>query len=361
MSEVQRDLTFAEAICDATRQALEADPTVYVMGEGVSDPKAIFETTRGLYKKFGPNRVIEMPIAENGLTGVAIGSALSGMRPLMVHQRVEFALYAFEQIVNSAAKMLYSTAGKASAPLTIRLIIGRGWGQGPCHAQSLESVFGHFPGLRVVMPTTPHDAKGMLLSAIRCDDPVIFLEHRWLHSTHGPVPEEAYYVPLDKPKIVKHGSDITMVASSLMSLEALAVQQALAVAGVSAALIDLRSIRPLNIDEISKSVKATGRLLHIDSGWSNFGVGSEVISRLVERDLGIFKVRPRRLGMADYPSPATRALARDYYPFPEDILEAALAMLGLPEDRENVARAALSESQAEREDDRPHKDFLGPF
>ncbi len=361
MPDSGREITYAEALSEATRQAMEADPTVYVLGEGATDPKAIFDTTQGLFEAFGSERVVEMPIAENGLTGIAIGSAITGRRPLMIHQRVEFSLFAFEQIVNTAAKMRYSTAGKMAVPLTVRMIIGRGWGQGPSHAQSLESVYGHFPGLRVVMPTTPHDAKGMLLASIRSDDPVVFLEHRWLHSTHGPVPEEPYEVPLDSPRIVSTGNDLTIVASSLMLLEAMAAVQALESAGVSVDLIDLRSIRPLPMESIVESVEKTGRLLNIDTGWRTFGVGSEIISRLVETNPGIFEKAPTRLGMADHPSPSTRGLAESYYPFPDQILEAAIEQIGLGAEPSTIARATLAEAQKERENDRPDKNFLGPF
>jgi pyruvate dehydrogenase E1 component beta subunit len=361
MHNTQRHITVAQAILEATEACMNDDPSVYLMGLGVADPGAIFGTTRGLVEKYGADRVIEMPTAESGLTGIAIGSAMMGRRPVMTHQRVEFSLLAFENIINTAAKMRYTTAGKVNVPIVIRLIIGRGWGQGPCHAQSLESVFGHFPGLKVVMPTTAYDAKGMLVAAIRDDDPTIFIEHRWLHSTLGNVPEETYEVSLTQSRVVQQGTDITLVASSFMVIEAMAVTRALKAAGVSTELIDLRAIRPLDIEPVRQSVNRTGRLLCIDTGWTTFGVGGEIIARIAETGIEAFKAPPRRLGMSDYPSPSTRALIPDYYPYPVNILEQALAILQLPADKADIARSALQETQKDRLADVPDADFSGPF
>lgn len=361
MPEDIRNITFAQAICEATDVCLAEDPSVYLIGLGVSDPGAIFDTTRGLVDTFGPDRVIEMPTSESGLTGIAIGSAIMGQRPIMTHQRVEFSLFAFENIINTAAKMRYATAGKMNVPMVIRLIVGRGWGQGPCHAQSLESVFGHIPGLKVVMPTTAYDAKGMFIAAVRDNDPTIFIEHRWLHSTHGNVPDKAYEVSLSESKLVREGSDITLVASSLMTLEAMIVADVLKDLGVGVDLIDLRSIRPLDMTPVHTSILKTGRLLCIDSGWTTFGVGAEIITRVVETGTDKFRAPPRRLGMAEYPSPSTRALISDYYPYPNDILEQALELLNLSAEQSDAARKALAETQKDRLVDVPNKSFSGPF
>ncbi len=361
MPKETREITYAEAICEATRLCLDQDASVYIMGEGVADPGAIFETTRGLVGEFGPDRVIEMPTSESGMTGIAVGSAIMGQRPIMTHQRVEFALLAFENIVNTAAKMRYATAGKMFVPMVIRLIIGRGWGQGPSHAQSLESLFAHFPGLKVVMPTTPYDAKGMMTAAIRDNDPTIFLEHRWLHSTYGVVPKEDYEVPLKEPRIVRNGSDLTIVATSHMVLEAMVVADALNKADASTEIIDLRVIRPLNTAPIIESVKQTGRLLCLDMGWTSFGVASEIITQVVESGFHDFKAPPRRLGMADHPSPSTRALIPNYYPFPEKILEESLRLLDLPAGKAGIAKSELQKTQKERLVDVPDKSFSGPF
>ncbi|HEY9765762.1 MAG TPA: alpha-ketoacid dehydrogenase subunit beta, partial [Chroococcales cyanobacterium] len=217
----RRELTYSQAINEALDQALERDPSVYLIGEGVPDPKGIFGTTLGLQEKFGSARVMDMPLSENGMTGVAVGSALMGLRPVMVHQRLDFALLALDQIVNHAAKWHYMFAGQQSVPLVIRLILGRGWGQGPQHSQSLHSWFAHIPGLKVVMPTTPHDAKGLLMKSIEDDNPVIFIEHRWLHDIKGEVPTEPYGVALGSCRVAREGKDLTIVSASYMTLEAL--------------------------------------------------------------------------------------------------------------------------------------------
>ena len=221
-----RVMTAAEAIREALDAAMSADPAVYLIGEGVADPKGIFGTTLGLAEKYGPQRVIEMPVAENGLTGVAIGSALMGQRPVMIHQRVEFCLLAMEQVVNNAAKLHYVSNGRHRVPLVIRLIVGRGWGQGPQHSQSLEALFAHVPGLKVVMPATAADAKGLLLGAIADDNPVVFIEHRWIHYARGRVPDGAAPMPLDGPRRLRAGGDVTVVATSYMVLEAMQAAEA---------------------------------------------------------------------------------------------------------------------------------------
>src|SRR5579885_455110 len=207
-----REITFAEALNEAMAVCLEADPTVYLMGLGVPDPKGVFGTTLGLQEKFGVRRVMDMPTSENAMTGVAVGSALLGL----------------DQIVNQAAKWHYMFGGKTKLPLIIRMIVGRGWGQGPQHSQSLQAWFAHIPGLKVVMPATPYDAKGLLIGGIEDDNPVIFLEHRWLHGIKGAVPKGHYAVPLGRARIARPGRDVTIVASSYMTLEALRAADMLA-------------------------------------------------------------------------------------------------------------------------------------
>ena len=241
-----RILNAAEALREAMDLALERWPEVYLIGEGVADPKGIFGTTVGLAEKYGPDRVIEMPVAENGLTGVAIGSALLGQRPVLVHQRVDFALLSLEQLFNTAAKSHYVTGGKHKVPLVVRMIVGRGWGQGPQHSQSLEAVFAHVPGLKVVMPATPAEFKGLLLGAIEDDNPVLMLEHRWLHYVTGEVPDGFTASPIEGPRLARAGKDVTVVASSYMVLEALRAADALSQAGCEAEVFDLRVLRPLD-------------------------------------------------------------------------------------------------------------------
>jgi pyruvate dehydrogenase E1 component beta subunit len=207
-------MTYRDAILDAQDLALTSDPKVFIMGEGVDDPKAIFGTTRGLQEKFGKSRVFDMPIAENGMTGVAVGAALAGYRPIMTHQRIDFLLYAMDQLVNQAAKRYYSSGGLQSIPLTVRAIVGQGWGQGSQHSQSLQALFAHIPGLKVVMPSSPRDAKGLLLASIMDNNPVIFVEHRMLYEVTEPIQNGTIEMNLGEARVVRTGSDVTVVATS---------------------------------------------------------------------------------------------------------------------------------------------------
>ncbi|MFZ5453716.1 MAG: alpha-ketoacid dehydrogenase subunit beta [Thermodesulfobacteriota bacterium] len=350
-----RELKFFQAVNEALYVCLDQDPAVYIMGLGVPDPKGVFGTTLGLQEKYGPNRVMDMPVSENGMTGVAIGSALVGMRPVMTHQRVDFALLALEQIVNQAANWHYMFGGKTSIPLVIRLIIGRGWGQGPQHSQSLQAWFAHVPGLKVVMPTTPHDAKGLLIASIEDRNPVIFLEHRWLHNISGYVPPGVYRVPLGQGKIVRSGRDLTIAATSYMVLESLRAAEMLAAAGVSAEVLDVRTLRPLDEGLILESVRQTGNLIMTDTGWTTGGFGAEVIARVAEKAFGDLKNPPVRIALPDCPAPTSPALANRYYPRAVQIVAAAQQMLGLKVDDklfQEVRAIPL---------DIPDKGFTGPF
>ena len=349
-----RNLKFYEAIREATAISLQDDPSVYLIGLGVPDPKGIFGTTEGLQSKFGSDRVMDMPISENGMTGVAIGSALVGMRPILTHQRVEFALLSMEQIVNQAAKWFHMTAGKSNIPLVIRMIIGRGWGQGAQHSQSLESWFAHIPGLKVVMPATPYDAKGLLISAVEDNNPVIFMEHRWLHNTFGEVPEEKYKVPIGEAKVINKGSDITIVSHSYMSIEALKSAKILKKHKVSCEIVDLRSLRPLDVNTIITSVKKTKRLLVVDNGWTKFGVSAEIISSITEKIFSDLKSAPKRIGIEDVPIPSTRALAVHSYPTPSKIINAVSDLIGV--------EINLTEEEKKQDPlDIPDQNFTGPF
>ncbi len=356
-----RIISMAEALNEATTYCLAANPRTYIMGEGVCDPKGIFGTTSGLLERFGPERVVEMPIAENGLTGIAIGSALMGRRPLMVHQRADFALLALEQIFNNAAKIAFLTRSAHRVPLTIRMIIGRGWGQGPEHSQTLDAVFAHIPGLKLALPSTPYEAKGMLISAMEDDGPVILLEHRWSHHVTGHVPQEDYRVSLSGPVQTRHGQDLTIVASSYNMLEAHEAADAMALAGISADVFDLRVPRPLVLDPILQSVRKTGRLLVVDLGWKLFGIGAEVVAQTVESCLHSLKAPPRRLGLPDYPTPSSQSLAAAYYPNSTGIVREAATMLPEAQARLEAAAQAVAKRRAERPVDQPYPGFRGPF
>jgi len=350
-----RELNYADAILEATDFCLARDSSVLVIGLGVPDPKGIFGTTSGLQDKYGEGRVMDMPLAENGMTGIVIGASLNGYRPILTHQRVEFALLSIEQIVDQAAKWFYMNAGQQNVPIVIRLIIGRGWGQGAQHSQSLESWFAHIPGLKVVMPSNAHDAKGLLISSIEDNNPVIFLEHRWLHNTIDYVPTNGYRVPIGKAKIVRKGQDLTIVAHSYMVIEAIRCSEVLKKQGVLIEVLDLRTIRPLDTETILKSVAKTGRLLVADNGWVHFGVSSEIISIVTENIFDRLLCAVRRIGMNDSPSPSTRALTNKFYPRAINIAKIVCKMLEKPIDVE----ALFPKSNLPL--DIPDPTFNGPF
>ncbi|MBI3565973.1 MAG: alpha-ketoacid dehydrogenase subunit beta [Elusimicrobia bacterium] len=346
-----REIRYAQAIHEALDLCLAKDPSVYLMGLGVPDPKGIFGTTLGLQEKYGAERVMDMPTAENGMTGVAVGSALVGMRPVMVHQRMDFAVLAMEQIVNQAAKWHYMFGAKARVPLTIRLLVGRGWGQGTQHSQSLQSWFAHIPGLKVVMPATAADAKGLLVSAIEDDNPVIFIEHRWLHNVKGPVPTGVTREPIGKARVVRAGTDVTLVGVSYMTLECIRAAEYLAEDGISAEVIDLRSVRPLDRDTLLASVRKTGRLVMADTGWALAGISAEILALASEHAFDALKAAPARLTLPDCPIPSTPGLAKHCYPHANDIAAAAARQVGRP-----FKPRPLPEKL-----DIPDASFTGPF
>jgi pyruvate dehydrogenase E1 component beta subunit len=355
---MSRELKFFQAINEATDLCMAKDPAVYIMGLGVPDPKGVFGTTLGLQQKHGSQRVLDMPVSENAMTGVAIGSALVGMRPVMTHQRVDFALLAMEQMVNQAAKWHYMFGGQMCVPLVIRMIVGRGWGQGAQHSQSLEAWFAHVPGLKVVMPATPYDAKGLLISSIEDNNPVIFIEHRWLHNISGEVPEGIYRVPIGKAKIVRAGTDITIAATSYMTLESIRAADILAKDGASAEVIDIRTLKPLDDDLIIESVKNTGRLIIVDSGYITGGIGAEVAARVAENAFNALKCPIRRIGLPDCPTPTSPALSKFYYPRSNHILKVAREVLRLEKSPNDFEFDELDESVPH---DVPDKYFTGPF
>jgi pyruvate dehydrogenase E1 component beta subunit len=350
-----RELRYFQAIREAQAQLLAAMPETYVIGLGVPGPTGIFGTTSGLAEEFGPDRVMDMPASENGMTGVALGTALLGKRPIMVHMRVDFAVLAMEPLVNQAAKWHYMYGGTLRAPLTIRMIIGRGWGQGPQHSQSLQAWFAHVPGLKVVMPTTPHDAKGMLIAAVRDDAPVVVLEHRWLYNISGPVPEAPYEVPLDRAAVVRRGRDVTLAATSYMTLESLKAAELLAACGIEAEVVDLRSVSPIDAATLVDSVTRTRRLVAADTGHGACGVAAEVLAIAAERCHGALAAPPRRVTLPHIPTPTTPALADLYYPLARDIAAAALATIdptrALPQDLPDPRRWK----------DVPDPSFRGPY
>jgi pyruvate dehydrogenase E1 component beta subunit len=321
-----RELTYAEALREAQDMCLAKYPDSYLMGLGVPDPKGIFGTTLGLQETYGEERVFDIPLSENAITGVAIGSAITGMRPILTHQRLDFALVSIDQIVNQAAKWHYMFNGTMSVPLVIRMIIGRGWGQGPQHSQSLHAWFAHIPGLKVIIPSSPYDVKGMLTAAIEDDNPVLFLEHRWLHSVKGNVPEEYYSLPLDGCTRIIEGSDITLVSLAYGINECRAASLELEKYNISAEVIDIRCVQPMDYRSIIESVDKTGRLIVVDHAESSCGIASEIIARIAERAKTDLLTRPTRLTFPGHPSPTSPALSKEYYITASDIVTAVLGL-----------------------------------
>ncbi len=350
---------------DAIRDGLTAiaikDPSVIFLAEGVADPSSVYGTIADLGKHIAPERIIEMPVAENALTGVAIGAAMMGKRPVLSFHRVEFALLAMEQIVNNAAKAHYISRGRHQVPIVIRLVVGRGWGQGPEHSQSLESMFALVPGLKVLMPTYPKDAKGMIISAVEDNNPVIVIEHRWCHYAQGQVPDGYYTEPLDGPRAIREGKDITIVATSYMTLEAMRAAEQLEKLGVSATVFDLRVIRPLMLDRVFASVAQTRRLMTVDTGFRKFGIGAEIVSEVVANCFDKLTTAPIRIGMPDHPTPSSRGLIPGIYPDATRIVREAGRMLGVAQDKIENAAVELLAQRKGLPVDVPDPFFKGPF
>jgi pyruvate dehydrogenase E1 component beta subunit len=327
---------------------------VLCYGLGVDDPKHIFDTTTGLQEKFGEERVFDMPTSENAMTGVAIGASLVGYRSVMVHQRLDFFLLAMDQLVNAAAKWHYMFGGQNSVPIVIRLIIGRGWGQGPTHSQSLQSWFAHIPGLKVVMPSSPREAKGLLLSSIFDENPVLFLEHRWLHNQEEDVPDKDFRIPIGKANIIKSGNDITIVAMSYMNTEAIKAIDYLQSKGISCELVDLRSVNPIDWNTIFKSVIRTGRLLVLDTGAETGSLAGEIIAKVSTELFTNLISAPCRICLPDSPVPASFALTKDFYPTSFEIAKKVCSILGEEFDEKNFNRSSFPH-------DVPGDWFKGPF
>lgn len=320
-------LTFAKAINEALAQAMEMDRSVICYGLGVDDAKGVFGTTLGLQEKFGKDRVFDIPTSENAMTGVAIGASLNDIRTVMSHQRLDFFLLAMDQLVNNAAKWHYMFGAQLCVPITIRLLIGRGWGQGPTHSQNLQAIFAHIPGLKVVMPATVADAKGLLLSSIFDNNPVVFLEHRWLHNLEGDVPEGDYRVPIGKAQRLRKGNDITIASFSYITIEALHAVEVLEKEGIFCDLIDLRTVKPVDWEYIFSSVCKTGRLLALDTGVTTGSIAGEIVARVSMKCFDSLKQPPRRIALPDFPTPSSQALTKVFYKRAEDIIEVVSDML----------------------------------
>lgn len=346
---MKRFLSYPDAIREATEQEMDCNPSVIVLGQGVDDPKAILGTTKGLLERFGDKRVFDTPLSEDGMTGFTIGAALAGLRPLYTHIRMDFLLLAMNQIVNMAAKMHYMYGGAVFIPIVIRSMIGKSWGQGPQHSQSFYPLFMNIPGLKIVAPSTPYDAKGTLIQSLRDNNPVMFIEHRHLYYQKGYVPEESYTVHFGKARILAKGKDITLVGISQMAVECLRASRYLLEAGVEAEVIDPVSLYPLDIETVITSVAKTGRLIIVDNGWMPCAAGAEIIAKIVER--GIHKdLSIQRMGFAFVPCPTTPSLEEHYYPDAKNIALKAHAMLRPSSRWEPASKLHIEEVE-----------FKGPF
>jgi len=324
-----RTLKYSEALSEGLVQAMERDPDIFVTGIAVDYPSGIFGTTVEATERFGASRVFDAPAMENALTGIAIGAAVMGKRPVIVHPRNDFMFLALDQLINLGAKWKYMYGGRAgSVPVVVRAVIGKGWGQGATHSQSLQSILAHFPGLSVVMPSLPRDAKGLTLSALQHDSPVVVLEHRSLYGIEGEVPEDPIPTPIGQAAVYRPGSDVTIVATSLMVCEALAAATALKPLGVDAEVIDARSIRPLDEETILNSVARTGRLIVADTSWGLCGFSSEVAGLVAEKAFDSLRAPIRRIALADCPAPTSEPLERAFYPGATDIARSVLELLG---------------------------------
>lgn len=315
-----RILTYAQAIREAHAQLLAEDPRVFLIGQGVRNPWYAGTSLQDLDKEFGRDRVIDSPVSENATTGAAIGAAITGMRPILFHPRMDFMLLAADPIMNQAANWSYLFAGQVAVPVVIRAVINRGGEQGAQHSQALQALFAHVPGLKVVMPATPYDAKGLLIAAVRDGNPVLYLDDRWLYESEGDVPEGLYEVPIGSAAVRRSGKDVTIVATSYMAAEAVKAAETLAQRGIDVELIDLRTIKPWDRDLVYSSVGKTGRLVIADAAWMSGGIAADIAAAVAGDIFHALKAPIGRVCLPDVPAPTSAALERAYYVGADDIV-----------------------------------------
>lgn len=321
MSTPERTGTIREAINEALHEEMARDPSVFIMGEDIGVAGGVFKVTAGLRDAFGPERVRDTPIAEAGIVGLAVGAAMTGMRPVVEIMFIDFTTLASDQIVNQAAKLRYMTAGQTKVPMVIRTAMGAGRRAAAQHSQSLQAWFCHIPGLKVVMPSTPADAKGLLKAAIRDDNPVLFLEDKMMYNQKGPLPEGDYTVPIGEARIHREGRDATIICTSSMLYPTLEAADRLAEDGIETEVIDPRSLSPLDEETLVKSALRTGHVLVVDEGYQNFGVTAEIAARVNEKAFYYLDAPVRRLGAADVPVPFAPSLEDLTIPSADRIVE----------------------------------------
>jgi pyruvate dehydrogenase E1 component beta subunit len=320
-------ITMREAISQALMEEMERDESVFILGEEVGVWGGTYAVTKGFHDKFGSDRIKDTPIAEAVIVGAAIGAALTGLRPVAELMTINFAFAAMDHIVNQAAKLHYMFGGQFVLPLVIRAPGGGGRQLGATHSQTPDAIFAHFPGLKVVAPATPEDAKGMLKSAIRSDDPVLFIEHATLYQTRGEVPEGDYTIPLGQSKLHRPGKDVTIVTYSKMLEFSNRAADQLAKDGIEAEIVDLRSLRPLDMGPVLESFKKTNRAVIVEEGWRSYGVGSEVASRIYEEAFDYVDAPIKRVAQQEVPLPYNQALEQMALPQVEDIVMAVKEVL----------------------------------
>jgi len=320
-------ITMREAISQALWEEMERDPKVFIMGEEVGVWGGTYAVTRGFYDHFGAKRVRDTPIAESAIIGAAIGSALTGLRPVAELMTINFAFAAMDHIVNEAAKFHYMFGGQFVLPLVIRTAGGGGRQLGATHSQTPDAIFAHFPGLKVVAPGTPADAKGLLKAAIRSDDPIFFIESATLYQQRGEVPEGDYIVPIGKSTVQRPGRDITLVTYSKMLQVSMKAADELAKEGVEVEIVDLRSLRPLDMDPVIESFKKTNRAVVVEEGWQSFGVGSEISSRIYEQAFDYVDAPVKRVAQKEVPLPYNQKLEQMAIPQVEDVVAAVREVL----------------------------------
>jgi len=321
------ETTYLEAIRQGIWEEMERDPNVFILGEEVGVWGGSYAVTKGFYDHFGGERVRDTPIAEAAIIGAAIGSAMTGLRPIAELMTINFAFAAMDHIVNEAAKLHYMFGGQFVLPMVIRAVTGGGRQLGATHSQTPDAIFAHFPGLKVVSPGTPEDAKGLLKAAIRSNDPVLFLEHATLYQMRGEVPEGDYVIPIGHSKVQRPGKDVTIITYSKGLEISMKAADELAKDGVEAEIVDLRSLRPLDMDAVIESIKKTNRAVVVEEGWKSFGVGAEVSARIYEQAFDYVDAPVRRVAQKEVPLPYNRTLEQSALPQVEDVIAAVKEVL----------------------------------
>ncbi len=349
---MKKNYLFSDVVNLTLSEIMKSNKKTVLFGLGVDDPKGIFGTTRGLKEMYGKNRVFDMPASENAMTGVAIGMSLNNMIPIMCHQRMDFFLLAMDQLINNAAKWKYMFGGQQKAPIIIRLIVGRGWGQGPTHSQNFQNMFASIPGLKIYTPSFPSTIRNILHASIKSSDPVLIIEHRWLHYMNEKMDFNTKPKKIECVKKIKSGKDLTIVSSSYSTFEILKIYNDLKKENISIDLLDINMIKPFNLNIVYNSVKKTGKLLILDNSVHEYcSFGGHIIAELVSREKNIFRKEPVNLNLPDIPSPTSYDLSKEFYNSSKDISRE----IG------NLINKKIKLTKKLGKHDIPDPEFRGPF